>query len=105
MSKVNKFGFPMIPEYEYLVPDNFWSYTKVDQVKCLLKAIDSFLPDAPDVDESDRSEGGVLELHRFLRRGGLQCIDGFHRRRRQLPGARAQRPLAHNVFIRGRFLG
>ena len=43
MSKVNKFGFPMIPEYEYLVPDNFWSYTKADQVKCLLKAIDSFL--------------------------------------------------------------
>ena len=56
MSKVNKFGFPMIPEYEYLVPDNFWSYTKVDQVKCLLKAIDSFLPDAQDVDESERSE-------------------------------------------------
>lgn len=56
MSKVNKFGFPMIPEYEYLVPDNFWSYTKADQVKCLLKAIDSFLPDAQDVDESERSE-------------------------------------------------
>jgi len=56
MSKVNKFGFPMISEYEYLVPDNFWSYTKVDQVKCLLKAIDSFLPDAQDVDESERSE-------------------------------------------------
>lgn len=56
MSKVNKFGFPTIPEYEYLVPDNFWSYTKVDQVKCLLKAIDSFLPDAQDVDESERSE-------------------------------------------------
>tara|TARA_R110000803_G_scaffold93576_1_gene161068 strand:+ start:777 stop:1028 length:252 start_codon:yes stop_codon:yes gene_type:complete len=56
MSKVNKFGFPMIPEYEYLVPDNFWSYTKSDQVKCLLKAIDSFLPDAQDVDESERSE-------------------------------------------------
>ena len=56
MSKVNKFGFPTIPEYEYLVPDNFWSYTKNDQVKCLLKAIDSFLPDAEDVDETECSE-------------------------------------------------
>ena len=56
MSKVNKFGFSMIPEHEYLVPDKFWSYTKADQVKCLLKAIDSFLPDAQDVDESERSE-------------------------------------------------
>lgn len=58
MSKVNKFGFPMIPEYEYLVPDNFWSYTKVDQVKCLLKAIDSFLPDAQELYENIHDVNG-----------------------------------------------